>query len=394
MAAVPFVDHYAVLGCDGGAPLDQLKRAYHVHLREFHPDKRPGSPRGEEGQRATLALNAAWAVLREPTKRDAYDDVWRRERSAAATASTEETPDGCRRLGNELYKVAQSIQKRGGADITCASKAMEKYTGAIEKYSKGIELDPYDHRFYSNRSLCFFALGQWVRCREDAERTVQLKADYMKGWFMLVRVLCREGALAAAVERLDAAQWIIPQSPELQALRLELDNGGEFLRGDQSVSPACTPQRFATPPSLRRPMPPTGPSPGGNRLASTSPARGQDTTVGTAQFGDATGDFGVTSALTRGHTPPRPNRWGGTGQQATPLQRPSPSNTPPRGRPGAEFSVAADSSATFGNSATVGPKPPTPPRAGSVTRAGSSFWERAIGRDTLRERGLSESVVG
>lgn len=61
------VDHYATLQVDPGAGRDAIRAAYRTLARRFHPDLTGGS----EAQMA--ALNSAWAVLRDPTTRAAYD---------------------------------------------------------------------------------------------------------------------------------------------------------------------------------------------------------------------------------------------------------------------------------------------------------------------------------
>lgn len=65
----PFVDHYAVLECSPSNTPEQLKKAYHEKLRQFHPDKRPWSA-GDYGQQVTQSLNEAWEALRFPALRE------------------------------------------------------------------------------------------------------------------------------------------------------------------------------------------------------------------------------------------------------------------------------------------------------------------------------------
>eukprot|EP00435_Cladocopium_sp_Y103_P047641 s80_g14.t1 len=87
----PFVDHYAVLECSPSNTPEQLKKAYHEKLRQFHPDKRPWSA-GDYGQQVTQSLNEAWEALRFPALREAYDVIWHREKTPAAPAPAPPQP--------------------------------------------------------------------------------------------------------------------------------------------------------------------------------------------------------------------------------------------------------------------------------------------------------------
>eukprot|EP00434_Breviolum_minutum_P016722 symbB.v1.2.014745.t1/scaffold1081.1/size139474/2 len=236
-----FVDHYEVLGCDPAASPAELKRAYHEKLREYHPDKRPES-RGDTGARVTQAVLDAWSILQ------AYDALWHKKRNDSMAAEAR------RREGNELYKEAQALGKKSGPEsLSAATSSLTRYQAAIDKYSEGIDLAPMDHRIRSNRALCYSALKDWQRCKEDAAIVVEMKPDFMKGWFLLVKAFWKEGNPIAAQRHLDSALQILPGSSELLALQEELApdvqaaSNGDLLppvgrgRASRNVSPSCTP---------------------------------------------------------------------------------------------------------------------------------------------------------
>eukprot|EP00931_Biecheleriopsis_adriatica_P006973 TRINITY_DN108314_c0_g1_i1.p1 TRINITY_DN108314_c0_g1~~TRINITY_DN108314_c0_g1_i1.p1 ORF type:complete len:427 (-),score=56.07 TRINITY_DN108314_c0_g1_i1:4-1260(-) len=279
------VDHYAVLGCSPDASASELKRAYHDKIREYHPDKRPDSREGR-GQQITFALNQAWELLRDPGKREAYDAAWRREQQASA--SSEQIADQCRRTGNELYRAATAlVQKHGGRfeeptfgpeELDWIRRASNKFQEAIDTYSRGIEQVPNDYRLWNNRSLCYAAMKQWAKCREDAKRVTLLKPDFMKGWFLLAKSLWKEGSLLEAKNEIDKALSLLPEDAELLALQLEIRGALEdampkdadqlpLIRRNRparsrNVSPTGTPPpsyRMAPPPPIHRPMPPRRP---------------------------------------------------------------------------------------------------------------------------------------
>lgn len=66
-----FKDYYAILGLERGASEDDIKRAYRKLARKFHPDvsKEP------DAEARFKEVAEAYAVLSDPEKRPAYDDV-------------------------------------------------------------------------------------------------------------------------------------------------------------------------------------------------------------------------------------------------------------------------------------------------------------------------------
>jgi curved DNA-binding protein CbpA len=59
--------HYDVLGVARTAPDGEVRRAYVARAREHHPDRSGGDAD------AMRAVNDAWATLRDPERRAAYD---------------------------------------------------------------------------------------------------------------------------------------------------------------------------------------------------------------------------------------------------------------------------------------------------------------------------------
>ncbi len=66
----PLVNHYDVLEVPRGTDPAQLRAAYLRLMRRNHPDRRPGDPVAAETARRA---NQAWAVLKDPQRRAAYD---------------------------------------------------------------------------------------------------------------------------------------------------------------------------------------------------------------------------------------------------------------------------------------------------------------------------------
>jgi DnaJ-class molecular chaperone len=76
------IDHYAILQVDPRAEPGVIQAAYRALARRYHPDMDGGSH-----DRMT-ALNNAWAVLRDPVARAAYD------RQRAATVAPAQATSG------------------------------------------------------------------------------------------------------------------------------------------------------------------------------------------------------------------------------------------------------------------------------------------------------------
>eukprot|EP00931_Biecheleriopsis_adriatica_P050326 TRINITY_DN29129_c0_g1_i2.p1 TRINITY_DN29129_c0_g1~~TRINITY_DN29129_c0_g1_i2.p1 ORF type:complete len:190 (-),score=55.42 TRINITY_DN29129_c0_g1_i2:64-633(-) len=181
--AKDFKDYYEVLGCEPDASQDEIKKAYHKKLREFHPDKRQ-TVHGL-GHKVSQLCNEAWEVLSSAEKRDAYDKLWCRhfgkrfgkDKAAVPQARKAEAPEDashaerCRHEGNELYKAAAEALR---SDVAAESAAaLEKFRAALAAYSSGIDTAPHDHRLLSNRSLCHAALHDWSSCYADASRVTR-----------------------------------------------------------------------------------------------------------------------------------------------------------------------------------------------------------------------------
>ena len=67
--------HYERLGIGAGSTPEQIRLAYLHKARENHPDTLadPDPARLREAERAMVAINAAWFVLRDPDRRRLYD---------------------------------------------------------------------------------------------------------------------------------------------------------------------------------------------------------------------------------------------------------------------------------------------------------------------------------
>ena len=69
---------------------------------------------------------------------------------------------------NELKMQGNALLKKGDVQT------------AIKLYTKAIELDPSNHILYTNRSMALCKQEKYKRALQDAETSIQLKADWTK----------------------------------------------------------------------------------------------------------------------------------------------------------------------------------------------------------------------
>jgi curved DNA-binding protein len=101
-------NYYAILGISYTAGFDEIKRAYHRQVRQYHPDLNLGVAAAEV---AIKAINAAAEILCDPKKRAEYD-----RRLAHNLSSRLPTHD--RRNGHDVeYKVTITVaEARSGTE--------------------------------------------------------------------------------------------------------------------------------------------------------------------------------------------------------------------------------------------------------------------------------------
>lgn len=76
-----FIDYYKILGVDKNIPQKNVRAAYRKRAKQFHPDLHPNDPKAKA---KFQALNEAYDVIGDPSKRAKYDKYGEQWRNADA----------------------------------------------------------------------------------------------------------------------------------------------------------------------------------------------------------------------------------------------------------------------------------------------------------------------
>ncbi|SGY14455.1 BQ5605_C010g06187 [Microbotryum silenes-dioicae] len=83
--ATTLPDHYATLQVPSTAGLPTVRAAYRTLILLHHPDR--ATPVEQNSPNAAEALNEAWHILGDPTRREAYDREWTRQQQGQSLQS-------------------------------------------------------------------------------------------------------------------------------------------------------------------------------------------------------------------------------------------------------------------------------------------------------------------
>lgn len=130
------MNYYEVLGIPETASAEEIRAAYRVQIKYFHPDVFPGNP--DIAKRKTLQLNEAYEVLSNPDKRLQYDALLKGGHTASSAHHTRQEstapppppppPGGGKRSGASAPKGSGSS---GWNPSSKAGKLLQKYAAPI-----------------------------------------------------------------------------------------------------------------------------------------------------------------------------------------------------------------------------------------------------------------------
>ncbi|MEN9224113.1 MAG: DnaJ domain-containing protein [Thermostichus sp. DRC_bins_24] len=112
-----FLDYYKILEVDPQASLNQIKSAYRALCQEYHPDKLPpGTPQKARQyiEEKFKTLNLAYETLRDPQRRQAYDQQRQRFQSFPPSPPPQSQPFVHPELFNpeRLHQAAAALEAK------------------------------------------------------------------------------------------------------------------------------------------------------------------------------------------------------------------------------------------------------------------------------------------
>ncbi|XP_042340345.1 STI1-like protein [Plectropomus leopardus] len=140
---------------------------------------------------SAFVANAASHIKVKALKNRA-NQISRENKENEARSSQVECTEEMRRRGESL--TVQGIQLFGQG----------QYSQAVDMFTEAIYCDPNDHRFYGNRSYCYWCLEQYSSALTDAQRSIQLAPDWPKGYF-------RKGCALLGLKRYSEAEAAMEQ---------------------------------------------------------------------------------------------------------------------------------------------------------------------------------------
>ncbi len=77
-----------------------------------------------------------------------------------------------------VNKQAEASKEKGNACFRNGD-----FAGAIENYTYATEMDPQNPVYFTNRSMCYFKMGDFAKSLRDAEKSVKLNPTWVKGYY-------------------------------------------------------------------------------------------------------------------------------------------------------------------------------------------------------------------
>lgn len=86
------------------------------------------------------------------------------------------------------------------------------FVGAIKHYSDALKETPNDHTILGNRAAAYQNSAQYAAALADAERCIEIKPDWGKGYQRKAMALQAQGHLSEAVKIYEIAQQHDPNN--------------------------------------------------------------------------------------------------------------------------------------------------------------------------------------
>ncbi|CAC5378434.1 STIP1 [Mytilus coruscus] len=145
-------------------------------------------------------------------------------------------------MSSENQKKVNDLKSEGNKALETAN-----FEEAIRKYTEAIALDPENHVLYSNRSAALTKAARYLEALGDADKTIEIKPDWAKGF-------SRKGTALCYLNRYEEAASVFMEGLKIDPENAQLKNGLEDaqskLTGPSGSQPLGNP--FAFPDIMQR----------------------------------------------------------------------------------------------------------------------------------------------
>lgn len=101
-----------------------------------------------------------------------------------------------------------------------------------DKFTQAIAIQPENHILYSNRSAAYASKKDWDSALNDADKTTQIKPDWVKGWGRKGAALHGKGDLAGASDAYESGLKVDPNNAQiksgLESVKKAMEGEGEY----------------------------------------------------------------------------------------------------------------------------------------------------------------------
>ena len=202
---VRFQDHWQVLGIERGASEDDVKQAFFLHAKKFHPDRfrRITDPDFQEKLSFVFRrISEAYETLSSPEAKARYESLQDKEDQYARAPEPAASGNGRRGSPEEAAGLHRRAQQ---------AYELEDYWNAIELARQAVDLAPDVAAYYH---LLGLALSKNPKWRQDAEKNLKIAAnlDPFEASYVLelAKLYEREGLHLRAQKTFDKARAIDP----------------------------------------------------------------------------------------------------------------------------------------------------------------------------------------
>eukprot|EP01083_Nonionella_stella_P048014 128613_1 len=149
------------------------------------------------------------------------------EKNQIVAMSNSLTKEQALKNANKMKEHGNSLLKKG------------LYGEAVHQYSLAILMCPDNHVFYSNRCAAFVKMERFDQALSDAQKCIDLKPDWIKGYFRTINALLKLGEMDEARQVLKQARPIVGRDAQWSSLQRLCPELLEETKENGSDSKGC-----------------------------------------------------------------------------------------------------------------------------------------------------------